>query len=239
MDSHVVRVKVSGEYACFSRPEAKVERFSYDVPTPSAARGILDAILWKPEMRWHVLKVEVLKPIRFQAMKRNELQSKVQVSGKNGVKAWMANPATYKPQAAGAGSEDATPRNTMALRDVAYIIHATPIVFHSNGGENSPKKYCEMFHRRVEKGQCFHTPALGCREFVAHFEPPSGDECPINETRDLGLMLYDIIFDDAGKKNRPVFFQAAINCGVVFTDAAVVLMDEGERKEVLSCSFKP
>src|SRR5437762_2511972 len=119
--SQSVRVRVAGPLACFSRPEMKVERVSYEVMTPSAARGILDAILWRPEVRWVVHQIEVLRPVRFSSFRRNEIQSKIPPRS---VRAWMEDPRTYEPQSAGAGSEDATPRNTMALRDVAYVIEA-------------------------------------------------------------------------------------------------------------------
>ena len=233
MKMPVVRVKVRGELACFSRPEMKVERVSYEVMTPSAARGILDAIMWKPEMRWHIHSIEVLKPIRFHAVKRNEIQSKI---APRTVAGWMADPASYTPQPAGAGTEDATPRSTLALRDVAYLIEAEPLVFNTSG-DNGPTKYAAMFNRRVDKGQCFQRPCLGCREFAAHFEPPAADERSIDESRDLGLMLYDIIFDSKGKSNQPVFFQAKLQNGVLNTHADEVLLDETLRKGVLSCSY--
>lgn len=230
-----VEVKVSGEYACFSRPEMKVERVSYEVPTPSAARGMLDAILWKPEMRWHVLRIDVLKPIRFIALKRNEVQSKIPMRG--GALTWMKDSSKFVPQTAGAGSDDATPRNTLALRDVSYIIRAAPLVF-DRSGDNTPKKYVEMFRRRVEKGQCHSVPCLGCREFAARFEPPEGGETPIDETLDLGMMLYDIVFNPDEKSWRPVFFPARMERGTVVTDAEKALADAKVRREVLSCSYR-
>lgn len=230
-----VEVKIGGEFACFSRPEMKVERVSYEVPTPSAARGMLDAILWKPEMRWHVLSIDVLKPIRFIALKRNEVQSKVPM--KDGVLAWMKDPAKFTPQAAGAGSKDATPRNTLALREVSYIVRAEPVVFERTG-DNTPKKYIEMFRRRVEKGQCHSVPCLGCREFPARFEPPDGTEAPIGETLDLGMMLYDIVFDPDAKTWRPVFFPARMERGRVVTEVARALADETVRREVMACSYR-
>jgi CRISPR-associated protein Cas5d len=240
MNDATVKLRVSGDYACFTRPETKVERLSYDVPTPSAARGILDAILWRPEMRWHIVKIAVLKPIRFQALKRNEVQSKLPVKGKTGVKAWMENPSAYRPQAAGAGSDDATPRNTLALRDVAYLIEAEPVVFDcgSSSDPNTPRKYKEMFDRRVLKGQCFHTPALGCREFAAAFEMPHEGEKPIEESRDLGMMLYDIVFGPSGEANRPIFFRARLESGILNTRAEDTFTDEALCREVLTCSFK-
>lgn len=224
-----VRVRVAGDFACFSRPEMKVERVSYEVMTPSAARGVLDAILWRPEMRWVIRRIEVLRPIRFVSLRRNEIQSKI---APRTVAQWMKDPVTYRAQAAGAGSDEATPRNTLALRDVAYVIEAEPKVFEANA-ENHPTKYMAMFNRRVEKGQCFHRPYFGCREFTCDFTPPDPTERPWPETRDLGLMLYDIAF--RGEGNRAHFFLARLEAGVLDADPARVLPDWGE---VLGCSSR-
>jgi len=229
-----VRVRVAGPYACFSRPEMKVERVSYEAMTPSAARGILDAILWRPEMRWVVHRIEVLRPIRFTAVRRNEIQSKI---APGNVKKWMNNPASYQPQPAGAGSDDATPRNTLALRDVAYIIEAEPHVYEPTA-ENHATKYMAMFNRRVEQGQCFHHPYLGCREFACDFGPPNPDETPLDDTRDLGLMLYDITFSSGNTDNRAVFFLARLDQGVLDTSPDRVIHDADQRREVLLCSCK-
>ncbi|WP_034641643.1 type I-C CRISPR-associated protein Cas5c [Desulfovibrio inopinatus] len=240
MEDQIVRVKASGPLACFSRPEMKVERVSYDIITPSAARGIVDSILWKPQMRWRIESITVLSPIRFQALKRNEVQSTIPVTGASGVLGWMKKPEKYTPQVAGAGQgTDGTPRNTLALRDVAYIIEARPIVFEENDGNNTPRKYVEMFTRRLHKGQWYRTPCFGCREFVARVEPPTGDEIPLSETRDLGYMLYDILFDKKGKDNRPLFFRAHMHNGVVDTRPETAITDNAIRKELLSCSYKP
>ena len=240
MTDLAVSVKVTGEYACFTRPEMKVERVSYEVPTPSAARGILDAILWRPEMRWHIRSISVLRPIRFQKLKRNEIQSKIPLKDKKhgyGLLSWMNDPTTYSPQPAGAGSTDVTQRNTVALRDVAYVITAEPVVFDSSG-DNTPQKYVCMFNRRLGKGQCHSQPYLGCREFAGYFEPPTAEDTPITDSRPLGLMLYDIIFDPSSARNVPVFFRAEMREGVIYTDAQKVIEDANLRKEVLKCSCK-
>jgi CRISPR-associated protein Cas5d len=226
-----VRVRVSGALACFSRPEMKVERVTYEVMTPSAARGVLDAVLWKPEMRWVIHKIEVLAPVRFLSMRRNELQDKVP---ERTVRSWMAEPGRYEPQAAGAGSEAGTPRGTLALRDVAYVIEASPHVYQVSQ-ENNPEKYAAMLERRVYQGQCFHRPYLGCREFACDFEPAREGELPIGESRDLGLMLYDIAF---GKENKAIFFRARLQDGVLLTSPAEAL-EPAQREEVLACSSKP
>ena len=226
-----VKVRVSGAMACFSRPEMKVERVSYEVMTPSAARGVLDAILWKPQMRWVIQRISVLKPIQFLSMRRNELESTIAPAA---VKRWMREPATYEPQSAGAAGLDATPRNTLALRDVAYLVEAKPWVFRASS-EDTPTKYMAMFNRRVEHGQCFQRPYLGCREFAADFAPPDPEERPIDQSQDLGLMLYDISFRGHGKQNKAVFFEASLRRGQLDTDPVSVL-PENVRGEVLECS---
>lgn len=229
-----IRLKVSGEFACWTRPENKVERVSYECMTPSAARNILDAICWKPQMRWVVTRILVLKPICFQALRRNELQSKI---APGSVRKWMADPATFEPLLAGAGEDtDGTPRNTLALRNVSYIIEAYPHVYQPDAVD-TPTKYMAMFNRRVDKGQCFLQPALGCREFAARFEHPNGTEAPIPVSAPIGMMLYDIIFRN-GDGNRAVFFDAALENGVLNTDPERAVPDEKLRKELLACSYK-
>jgi CRISPR-associated protein Cas5d len=233
MPQPTVQIKISGEFACFTRPEAKVERASYPLPTPSAARNILDAICWKPEMRWIVTSVKLLNAIKYGSIRRNEVQSKLSPVS---VKRWMADPSLYAPLAAGAGANtDGTPRNTLLLRDVAYVIEAYPFVFNG-AGDNKPQKYASMLMRRAEKGQCYQQPALGCREFAARFEPATGDESPQPVTEDLGRMLYDIVFRAEG--NYPVFFSARLENGVMDTRPEVVLPDQVRREEVLQCSYK-
>ncbi len=229
-----VRVRVSGPFACFSRPEMKVERVSYETITPSAARGVLDSILWRPQMKWIIRKIEILRPIRFISFRRNEIQSKIAPIS---VRKWMKNPLTYEPQSAGAGSDDGTPRSTLALRDVAYLIEAEPYVFEPNS-EDTPTKYMAMFNRRVENGQCYNRPYLGCREFAADFCLPNSAELPINESRDLGLMLYDICFLNGGNDNRPMFFNAKLQQGKLDTGIETAFPDSVTREEVLRCSYK-
>lgn len=233
MSTPQVRVRISGPLACFTRPEAKVERVSYECMTPSAARNILDCICWRPEMRWVVTSISVLKPVRFLSIRRNELQSRL---APKTVAGWMKDPSTFEPQMAGAGTDtDGTPRNTLALRDVAYLVEAFPLVFHPTA-DDTPTKYMAMFNRRVEKGQCFHRPALGCREFAADFELPGPADTPILDSLEIGNMLYDIVFRGSG--NQAVFFQAAIRRGVLDTDPERVIPDPALRQEVLSCSYK-
>lgn len=234
MSAPGIRVRVSGDYACFTRPETKVERFSYPVMTPSAARNILDSICWRPEMRWIVTAITLLKPIRTMSVLRNEVQSKLSPKA---VKQWMRDSSTFAPLLAGAGQDtDGTPRNTTLLRDVAYWIDAYPQVFDSNGGENTPAKYLAMMQRRVEKGQCYQRPYLGCREFAAEFGPARPEDKPEPETQDLGRMIYDIAFLSEG--NRAVFFDAHLVNGVLDTRPDVVLCNEVRRREVLECSYR-
>jgi CRISPR-associated protein Cas5d len=228
-----VRVRVSGEFACFTRPEAKVERFSYPVMTPSAARNILDAISWRPQMRWIVTSITVLKPIRLMSVLRNEVQSKVSPVA---IKKWMRDASTFEPLVAGAGNgTDGTPRNTTLLRNVAYWIDAYPHVFDTSS-DNSPAKYVAMLERRVEKGQCFQRPYLGCREFAAEFGPPRDEDRPIQDSIEIGRMLYDIAFLPEG--NRAAFFEARLENGVMVTVPETVLADEARRREVLECSYR-
>lgn len=229
-----IRVRVSGEFACFTRPEAKVERFTYPVMTPSAARNLLDAICWRPQMRWIVTRITVLKPIRLMSVLRNEVQSKVSPSS---IKKWMRDASTFEPLIAGAGNgTDGTPRNTTLLRDVAYWIDAYPHVF-DHSGDNTPTKYVEMMKRRIEKGQCFQRPYLGCREFAAEFGPVREADRPIPDSMEIGRMLYDIAFLPEG--NRATFFEARLENGVLETRPEQVLPEVTRRQEVLQCSYRP
>jgi CRISPR-associated protein Cas5d len=184
-------------------------------------------------MRWIVTRITVLKPIRFLSVLRNEVQSKLSPAA---VQKWMRDPSEFAPLVAGAGQgTDRTPRNTTLLRDVAYWVDAFPLVFDTSG-DNSPAKYAEMMKRRVEKGQCFTRPYLGCREFAAEFGKPQADDRPISESLDLGRMLYDIAFRPTG--NRATFFEARLENGVLDTRPDIVLAEESRRREVLSCSYR-
>ena len=228
-----VRIKVSGEFACFTAPTEKVERVSYPFITPSAARNMLDSICWRKEMRWVVTCISVMKPIRYVSLRRNEVQSKISPAA---VKSWMADPEKYEPLAAGAGAgRDGTQRNSVVLRDVEYVIEAYPLVFNETG-DNTPMKYRAMMERRAEKGQCFQRPALGCREFAAHFSLADESETPAPITEDFGRMLYDIVFRPSG--NRAIFFDARLVDGVMDTRPEVAVQDEALRKEVLQCSYR-
>lgn len=211
--SYGIRLKVWGDYACFTRPEMKVERVSYDAMTPSAARGILEAIHWKPAIRWVVDRIHVLRPIRFETIRRNEVGSKIPAGS---VKTAMKRGKLEGLHLQVDDENVRQQRATLALRDVAYVIEAHFEMTERAGAEDNPAKHHDMFHRRAEKGQCFHRPALGCREFVADFAwvdeiPPS--QLPEDQrSRDLGWMLYDI---DFANERRPMFFRARLNDGVL------------------------
>jgi len=198
-------VKVWGELACFTRPEMKVERVSYPVPTTSAARGILEAVFWKPEFVWRVEEVQVLKPIRYFSILRNEVNSR---ASERAARTWEEKGGGYD------ASADRAQRHTLALRDVAYIIYADVQV--KPGLAHDPAKFRDQFRRRVRDGRCFATPYLGCREFSASFGEPDGSEAPIDLSEDLGLMLLDLDYEpDGSGRGKPRFFHACIECGVV------------------------
>jgi CRISPR-associated protein Cas5d len=200
-----ITLKVWGDYACFTRPEMKVERVSYDVITPSAARGILEAIYWKPGIRWVIDRIHVLNPIRFDNIRRNELGGKLAIRNVTTAMKDGRSPVEVFIE------EERQQRAAMVLRDVAYVIDAH---FDFTGGEdNNPAKHKEMFDRRSAKGQCFHHPYLGCREFPAQFEP--AEEIPPTThkgKKDLGWMLHDIDFDDDMKAR---FFHAVMQDGTI------------------------
>jgi CRISPR-associated protein Cas5d len=200
--SYGIKLRIWGDYALFTRPEMKVERVSYDVMTPSAARGILEAIYWKPQIRWVVDRIHVLKPIRFENIRRNELANRVSVNKKD--------MEENKPVCRYI-EEDRQQRASMVLRDVEYIIEAH-FEFTTENDQNEGK-HLDMFKRRAEKGQCFHRPYFGCREFPVNFE--WCDELPNNlqkEDRDLGFMLHDIDFEN---DMTPRFFRAVMKNGVI------------------------
>jgi len=194
-----VKVRVWGDLACFTRPEMKVERVTYPVMTPSAARGILEAIFWKPEFFWIIDSISVLKPIRYFSVVRNEIKDR------------------QNPLAQGYFADDPnsrTQRHTLGLRDVDYLISAR-IALRPNAGM-SRSAYADRFIRRVKKGRCYHRPYLGCREFSAAFAPPAGTERPIKLSGALGPMLLDLYAPDGAGEPTPVFFEARLEDGVLY-----------------------
>ncbi len=204
-----VRIECWGDYACFTRPEMKVERVSYDVMTPSAARGVVEAIFWHPGLRYVIDEIDVMTPIRFTNVRRNEVKSKIGGSAdmskvKTGQEIYLCP------------KEDIVQRAATILRQVRYCIHLHfEMTDKANEGDN-PGKFREMLTRRARKGQCYHQPYLGCREFPAGFRLVEDDEeiVPYPITRDLGYMLYDMDFSDA-KHIVPEFFHGRLENGVL------------------------
>ena len=207
-------LEVWGPLACFTRPELKVERVSYDVITPSAARAIFEAIFWKPAIHWQVTKIEVLNPINWTSVRRNEVGA---VASKNPIFI----------------EEKRQQKNSLLLRDVRYRLYAKlefipirrrkgeqPSLFDEPAHlDENPAKYNAMFERRASKGQCFTQPYLGTRECSASFKlvNPETDEfdVPINESRDLGIMLYDMDFETDTKNPPAMFYRAKMENGVI------------------------
>jgi CRISPR-associated protein Cas5d len=204
--SSLLHLRARGPLACFTRPELKVERVSYAVITPSAARGLLEAVLWKPAMQWRVRSIRVLKEIAFTSFRRNEVETRANSPSS----ATIQNGGFVEPYFA---DEVRAQRNTVALRDVDYVVSAEFFLTAKAGPLDNVSKFVDMFQRRVEKGQHFHQPYFGCREFVADISPATGEEEPVADSRDLGLMLWDIAF--SRKANRPIFFHARLHEGVL------------------------
>lgn len=207
-ESRIFRVRARGDIACFTRPEMKVERVSYEVMTPAAARGVLEAVLWKPAIAWRIRAIEVLAPIRWISMRRNEVNSRASLEKRMILV-----------------DEDRAQRNTVALRDVDYVIHASFVMTPRAGNADNVRKFEEMFERRLEKGQRHSAPFLGCREFAAHLEQANSSPAPIDPLvdRPLGWMFFD--FDWSGfqevighresRAREPLFFQARLLHGVL------------------------
>ncbi|MFR9503783.1 MAG: type I-C CRISPR-associated protein Cas5c [Rikenellaceae bacterium] len=186
----IAQLEIWGEWACFTRPEFKVERLSYEVITPSAARAIFEAIYWRPQMQWKIREIAVLNPISFAHFKRCETAA-------------VAHPAKSEILA----DRTRQLRSSVVLRDVKYRIRAKLIAY-----DGKQEKHNAMFHRRASKGQCFTQPYLGCREFACNWRLLNDElKPPINETRDLGTMLYDMDF----KNRKPIFFDAKLINGVI------------------------
>lgn len=205
-----ISVEVWGDYALYSRPEMKTERVSYDVMTPSAARGLLDSILWHPGMRWVVDRIHVCAPIRFTNIRRNEVKDtisarKAQSVMEKGGELYLATPESIQQRAA------------MVLRDVHYVIDAHFEMTQRAAPTDNPGKFQEMMRRRVEKGQFYHSPCFGVREFPAHFKPCTQlPPCPeeLKGEKDLGWMLLDMDYSDP-ENITPHFFRAILRDGVL------------------------
>lgn len=242
-------LEVWGDYACFTRPEMKVERVSYDVMTPSAARAIFESILWKPAIRWNITRIEVLNPIKWASVRRNEVDVRCIAPSSDVMRGKPTTPIGLM------ADENRQQRAAMLLKDVRYRIHANfefidPSSRHAArqghveswagnderdafvAADEKPAKYAAMFERRARKGQCFNTPYLGCREFSCSFRlvepgqpanagPPELAALGFPEPRDLGYMLYDLDFS-VPEDPKPLFFRASIHKGVVVTDRTLV-----------------
>jgi CRISPR-associated protein Cas5d len=211
MNASNLLVRVRGELACFTRPEFSTERMSYEVMTPSAARAILEAILWKPAICWRIHAIHVLSPIRWMEFRRNEVNGRA---------------STREAASAAAGStefrdyfadQDRAQRHTVALRDVDYLVEASFALTGRAGPDDNMGKFLGMFERRLKTGQHVYQPYLGCREFPAFVGPVDGNSPPpIAETRALGWMLHDM---DYGSERRPRFFDALLDAGVLHVPA--------------------
>jgi CRISPR-associated protein Cas5d len=212
----VFALRVRGEYACFTRPEMKVERVSYEVMTPSAARGVLDAIVWKPAIRWHVHQIATLAPIQWTSFRRNEVKD-------------LASPRV--PFLVADSPDQRSQRNTLALRDVDYVIQCSFTMTRRAGSRDNVAKFEEMFARRLDKGQHYEPPYLGMREMIADVGPaperyatidPGGD-------RPLGVMFYDFEPVEIGR-GRPMFFEACLRSGVLHVPPIELVMAENGMK---------
>lgn len=207
-ESETFRIRARGAIACFTRPEMKVERVSYEVLTPSAARGLLEAVLWKPALEWRIKKIEVLAPIRWLSFRRNEVRSVASLKKRMIVV-----------------DDEREQRNTVALRDVDYVIHTSFVLTDRAGDRDSVRKFEEMFKRRIDRGQHYTAPYFGCREFPAALELAGRTPPPIDVgiDRPLGWMFYD--FDWSGfdgvadhrssRPRTPLFFDARLRDGVM------------------------
>lgn len=214
-------LEVRGDYACFTRPEMKVERVSYDLITPSAARAVFEAILWKPGIRWRMRRIDVLAPVRWISVRRNEVGAVVSTrNAQVAMNAGRGELALYI-------EDERQQRAGLFLRDVAYRLHAN-LELLSDEARANPNKYQSMFNRRAEAGQCVNQPYLGCREFAARFrpvhlvesgqgqwEPTPGEPSALQDwTAELGWMLYDMDFTQ-GAAPQPTFFKAKVESGTV------------------------
>lgn len=215
------KVEAWGDMALFTRPELKVERYSYDIMTPSAARGMLESVYWHPGMRYVIDHIHVLNPIEFTSVRRNEVKSKASSRDmRSAAEGKKPLPHIYT-------GDEIVQRASVVLTNVRYVVEAhfemTP---KANEGDN-PGKFCDMFRRRLAKGQCYSQPYFGCREFAANLAPYEG-ECPPQGAysnvaeKDLGLMLYDIDFSDPADY-KPMFFRAVMRYGVVDVAGSEVL----------------
>jgi len=219
--SYGFRVEICGRYACFSRPELKVERVSYDVITPSAARGILEAVFWKPAIKYIIDQIDICAPIKFENIRRNEINNKIPNSSVENAESRLLSGSLYT-----VASQERAQRAAMVLKDVKYVITAHFQMTDKAGPDDNESKFTAILHRRLEKGQNYHTPYLGTREFPASVRIIKEGETqpePITESRSLGLMLYDIDYvrnmpgdvQSTEIKYDPMYFMAEMKQGVI------------------------
>lgn len=212
----MIQLEVWGPYALFSRPEMHVERVSYDVPTPSAARGMVEAIYYHPGLQWHIRRIYVLNPIRFTNIRRNEVKGKI------------LRDDVYNAIHGGrvpflATSQQIAQRAAMVLQDVHYVMEAEFTMTDRAAPSDNPGKFQDIVTRRMAKGQCYHTPYFGCREFPAAFRAWQGGAIPtISTSCDLGFMLYDLDYSDP-ENITPTYFRAKLEHGVLDTQNCEVL----------------
>lgn len=204
-----LEIRVWGDFACFTRPEMKVERVSYDIITPSAARGILEAVFWKPEFAWQILEIHVLKPIEHFSIQRNEVKT---IFSERSARHWEKTGDHFY------ADKDRDQRHTRGLRNVAYLIRAK-MVLQPHADDNIAK-YRDQFRRRVQRGQAHHHPYFGCREFSAFFGPANPNEMPIDLTEDFGRMLFDLQYMEC--ENGSVSYRSHTSTGVQIVKANVV-----------------
>ena len=207
-----VKVRVWGDYALFTRPEMKVERCSYDVITPSAARGILEAVYWHPGMRWVIDRIYVKKPIQFTSIRRNEVKSKI--SAANVLSVYNGNQRDLSISS----KAEIVQRASLLLRDVEYVIEAHYEMTDQANDSDNPGKFKDIIIRRLKRGECFHTPYFGCREFPVRFCLCEDDDrftaYEDEAERDLGYMLYDLDYSDP-ENIQPMFFRAVMKRGII------------------------
>ena len=204
-------IEVSGDFACFTRPEMKAERFSYHVITPSAARAVFEAILWKPAIQWKITRIEVMNPIKFMNIKRNEINHTI---SPRAVSLAMKNNKT-DVGVDSACSKNRMQRHSVILKDVRYRIFGKILLTNKMGLRDNYNKFADTFSRRLKAGKCFYQPYLGCREFSAHFkEIENLDEMPIQKTEDFGITLLDLDFTNS-EKPSPLFYDTKMVNGVI------------------------
>lgn len=222
MSNNRITIRVWGEYACFTRPEMKVERVSYPIMTPSAARGVLEAIFWEPQMCYIIDRIAVVKRGRWFSLRRNEVSAVISMDS---AKSWMSGKTQVKFIEAGGGAADAAQRNMLALADVEYLITAeVRLTKRASPPNDNLGKYLDEIRRRASRGKCFHRPALGCREFAADFDwvdPETVASIPLANwpEEDLGLMLYDVF--DHNRREHATDNDPHVRPGAVFFRAEV------------------